>query len=162
MNCSHQPTQAAASLSAACSSDTKYSLRHVNAVRGVATDRSSFGPAAVKCRFLYVIGQLGSGGSERQLCYLLKAMDRKRYRPAVTVWNFCETETHVPQIRAHDVPLYYFPETLSATAKLRAFLYLVRRLEPEIIHSYSFYTNFAAWWASLGTKTIPIGSLRSE
>jgi glycosyltransferase involved in cell wall biosynthesis len=34
----------------------------------------------------------------------------------------------------------------------------VSSVRPEVIHSYSFYTNIAAWWAAQGTGTIPIGS----
>ena len=46
----------------------------------------------VECRLLYLVGHLGSGGLERQLCYLLQAMDRKRYQPAVAVWSFREED----------------------------------------------------------------------
>ena len=95
------------------------------------------------CRILYLVGQLTPGGLERQLCYLLQAMDRERYRPAVAVWNFAEADVYVPRIRALDVPLYAFPNMPSA-AKLRAFRRLVRHLAPEVVHSYTFFTNFAA------------------
>jgi len=116
----------------------------------------------VECRLLYLVGQLGSGGLERQLYYLLQAMDRKRYQPAVTVWSFREEDSHVPQIRALGVPLYSFPGASSRAAKLAAFRRLVGQLQPEVVHSYSFYTNFAAWWATLGSQTIPIGSIRQD
>ena len=51
---------------------------------------------------------------------------------------------------------------LSAAAKLGAFRRLVRQLKPEVIHSYSFYTNFAAYWAVWGTRAIAVGSVRSD
>jgi glycosyltransferase involved in cell wall biosynthesis len=38
----------------------------------------------------------------------------------------------------------------------------VNAVKPEILHSYSFFTNFAAWWASYGTGTISIGSIRND
>jgi glycosyltransferase involved in cell wall biosynthesis len=38
---------------------------------------------------------------------------------------------------------------------------LVRRLRPEVVHSYSFYTNFAAFAATRGTHAVAIGALRS-
>ena len=79
----------------------------------------------MECRLLYLVGHLGSGGLERQLCYLLQAMDRKRYQPAVAVWSFREEDAHVPQIRALGVPLYSFPGAPSGTAKLAAFSHLV-------------------------------------
>src|SRR5215467_119851 len=116
----------------------------------------------MRCRLLYLIGELHTGGSERQLYYLLRAMDRERYRPAVAVWNYSDQDFHVPLIRSLGVPLYSFTGNHSRAAKLHAFRRLVRQLHPEVVHSWSFYTNFAAHWASLGTGVLPLGSLRSD
>ena len=113
------------------------------------------------CRILYLVGQLTPGGLERQLCYLLQAMDRERYRPAVAVWNFAEADVYVPRIRALNVPLYTFPNMTSA-AKLRAFRRLVRQLAPEVVHSYTFFTNFAAYWGVRGTPSRACGSIRCD
>jgi glycosyltransferase involved in cell wall biosynthesis len=99
---------------------------------------------------------------ERQLFYLLQAMDRERYRPAVAVWSCHENDTYVPKIQNLGVPLHLFPETLSRSAKMAKFRRLVGQIAPEVVHSYSFYTNFAAWWATLGSATIPIGSIRND
>src|SRR6266849_11120740 len=87
----------------------------------------------MNCRFLYLVVQLTPGGLERQLCYLLQAMDRGRYRPVVAVWNFAEADVYVPRIRALNVPVYAFPNMPSAAAKLRAFGGLVRRLAPQVV-----------------------------
>jgi len=114
------------------------------------------------CRLLYLIGQLHTGGSERQLCYLFRAMDRERYKPAVVVWTHGEDDVYVPQIRALGVPLYSFPQNHSRAAKLHAFRGLVRQLQPEVVHSWSFYTNFVAYWAARGTEALPVGSIRSD
>jgi glycosyltransferase involved in cell wall biosynthesis len=115
----------------------------------------------MRCRFLYLVGQLTSGGLERQLGYLLQAMDRGRYQPAVAVWNFAEADVYVPRIRALNVPLYAFPN-MSSAAKLRAFRRLVRQLAPEVVHSYTFFTNFAAYWGVWGTPSMAFGSLRCD
>src|SRR5262249_46295100 len=101
-------------------------------------------------------------GSERQLYYLFRAIDRQRYKPAVAVWTHREDGVYVRQIRALGVPLYPFHPTLSGTAKLVALCGLVKTLRPEVVHSYSFYTNFAAYWAARGTKSIGIGSIRGD
>jgi hypothetical protein len=45
-------------------------------------DRTS---SCAKFRLLYLAGQLRAGGQERQLFYLLQAMDRRRYNPVVFV-----------------------------------------------------------------------------
>jgi glycosyltransferase involved in cell wall biosynthesis len=117
---------------------------------------------SVDCRLLYVVGQLGAGGLERQLYFLLQGMDRERYQPAVAVWNFSETDVYVQQIRALGVPLYSLPRPLLPSSQLRNFRRLVKELNPEVVHSYSFYTNIAAWWATLGTDSIAVGAVRSD
>jgi glycosyltransferase involved in cell wall biosynthesis len=116
----------------------------------------------VSCCLLYLVGQLHPGGLERQLYYLLQAMDRERYQPLVVVWNVSGNNVYAPQIRALGVALHSFSPELSAAAKLREFRRLVREFKPEVVHSYSFYTNFAAHWATRGTQVIALGSIRSD
>lgn len=114
------------------------------------------------CRLLYLVGQLGAGGLERQLYYLLQAMDRRRYKPAVVVWNYSDKDIYVHRLRSLGVPLYFSLDKLSRVEKLSALRRLVRELGPEVVHSFSFYTNFAAWWATLGARAIPIGSIQQD
>ena len=64
-----------------------------------------------KCRILYLVGQLGPGGLERQLCYLLQAMDRQRYSPVVVVWNYKEDDIYVRQIQDLGVQVLALPKT---------------------------------------------------
>jgi len=115
----------------------------------------------MNCRILYLVGQLSPGGLERQLCYVLQTMDRERYQPAVTVWNFRDEDVYVPRLRSLGVPIYSFPSSLSGTAKLRQFRRLVREVKPEVVHSYSFYTNFAAHWSVRGMEAIALGAVQS-
>lgn len=112
-------------------------------------------------RLLYLVGQLGVGGYERQLYYLLKALDRERYHPVVAVWNFKESDQYVKPVQELGVPVAALPQA-GPRAKLRAFSRLVADLKPEVVHSYSFYTNFAAYWATRSSGAVPIGSLRSD
>jgi glycosyltransferase involved in cell wall biosynthesis len=113
------------------------------------------------CRLLYVVGQLHTGGLERQLYYLLRSMDRVRYSPAVAVWHYDEGAVHLPLIRALGVPLYSISNDSSRVSKVRAFRRLVRQLQPEVVHSCDFHTNVAASWAVLGTRAVAVGSIRS-
>jgi glycosyltransferase involved in cell wall biosynthesis len=108
------------------------------------------------------VGQLHTGGLERQLYYLLRTIDRDRYRPAVAVWRYSEGDVHVPPIQALGVPLYSVSDAPSRMAKLKAFRQLVRTLEPEVVHSYSFHTNIAASWGTVGTRAVAVGSIRSD
>ena len=113
-------------------------------------------------RLLYVIGNLCVGGEQRQLCYLLRGITRLGGRPIVVVWSFSEQDVHVGEVRDLGVPLHGFPPSLHPLAKLKAIHDLSRRYSPRIIHSYSFYTNVAAYWAGLRTGAVAIGSLRSD
>ena len=114
------------------------------------------------CRLLYLIGQLRAGGSERQLFSLLQGIDRERYPSAVAVWNYREDEVYVSRLKTLGVPLYSFPKGSSSFEKLKAFRRLVLRLLPEVVHSYSFYTNAGAYWGAWGTKIVALGSMRSN
>src|SRR5262245_6169930 len=116
----------------------------------------------MKCRLLYLVGQLGPGGSERQLWNLLKALDRERYQPGVAVWNYREDETYVAPIKQLGVPIFTLAPRSLAAKKMLELRTLVKCLRPEIAHSYSFYTNYAAHWATRKTPAIALGSVRGD
>jgi glycosyltransferase involved in cell wall biosynthesis len=116
----------------------------------------------VRCRLLYLVGQLRLGGLERQLYYLLANVDHVKYSPAVVVWNLNLCDKYYQDIVALSIPIYGFPAEWSPLSKLRAFRVLTRQLAPEVIHSYGFHTNFAAYYAAWGTRKLAIGSLRSD
>lgn len=117
---------------------------------------------SAKHRFLYLVGNLHVGGLERQLYYLLRALDREVYKPAVAVWNHQEEHFHVAAIRALDVPIYSFTAGTSRSSKVTKFCRLASELNPEVIHSYSFYTNFPAYLGSQMIRAVAIGSIRND
>lgn len=118
--------------------------------------------SSVTARILYLVGQLGPGGMESQLYHLLKSADRERLKPAVAVWNYRRNDTYVSRLGALGINLYGFEGIRLRAKKLLALRCLVRRLSVEIIHSYSFYTNIAAYLSVLRTNTIAVGSVRSD
>jgi glycosyltransferase involved in cell wall biosynthesis len=89
-------------------------------------------------------------------------MERDRYDADVIVWSFNEEDTYVPLIRNIGVKLHSFPLQRSGIGKLMLLRHLVDILKPEVVHSYSFHTNFAVWYATIGTRSIPIGGVRSD
>jgi glycosyltransferase involved in cell wall biosynthesis len=89
-------------------------------------------------------------------------MDRERLRPEVVVWSFSKADRYASQIHALDVPVHGFPETLSTTDKMRRLRRLVLEIKPQVLHSYIFYLNFAAHYATYGTNTVAIGSIRCD
>lgn len=130
--------------------------------QGTSLETSSLGSIRGNCRLLYLVGQLGLGGLERQLFCLIESMDRRQYQPVVAVWGNSPNDHYVPLIRALDVPVVTLGTKPSRLAKLRALSSLVTELRPEVIHSYSFYTNVIAWWVARGAVAIPIGSVQSN
>jgi glycosyltransferase involved in cell wall biosynthesis len=117
---------------------------------------------ATRGRILYLVGQLSLGGLERQLCLLLEGINREHYRPMVVVWDFREDDPYVARIKALGVPVQGFPTGTSRLSKMIEFCKIARHSRTEIIHSYTFHTNFAAYWASVCTGAIAIGSVRSD
>lgn len=113
-------------------------------------------------RLLYVVGQLGLGGLERQLYYLLASLDHARYQPAVVVWNLNRNDKYYRDIEELKVPICGFPNDWSPLSKLMALRAITRQVAPEVIHSYGFHTNFASYYAAYGTRTLAIGSLRGD
>src|SRR5574337_968271 len=73
--------------------------------QGTSLEISRLGSIRVNCRLLYLVGQLGLGGLERQLFCLIESMDRSRYRPVVAVGGSSPNDHYAPLIRALDVPV---------------------------------------------------------
>lgn len=116
----------------------------------------------MKHRLFYVVGQLGLGGLERQLFYLIRSMDRVRYKPIVVVWGDSSQDHYARELRALDVPVVGLGPNPTWLAKLRTLSDLIANTKPEVIHSYTFYTNIVSWWAAQGSGAIPIGSVRNS
>jgi glycosyltransferase involved in cell wall biosynthesis len=116
----------------------------------------------MRCRLLYLVGQLSAGGLERQLVYLLSGLNSSVHGPEVAVWNFCEQDPHVAAIRRLGVPLHAAPIGGLSAAKLMWFRRLVKRLRPQVVHSYSFFTNVAAYFGGLDLDVVSVGSRRND
>ncbi len=116
----------------------------------------------MNCRLLYLVGQFGLGGLEHQLFCLIQSMDRRRYQPVVVVWGNSTNNYYAREIRALEVPVVDLGTQSTRLAKLQALRRLVSDLRPEVIHSYSFYTNILAWWVARGTAAISIGAVQSN
>jgi glycosyltransferase involved in cell wall biosynthesis len=116
----------------------------------------------MECRLLYLVGQLGVGGLERQLFYLIRSMDRKRYKPAVAVWGNSLDDFYAREISGLGVPLVALGRSSTRSAKFRGLWRLVSVIRPQVVHSYTFYTNIAAWFAARASGAIPLGSVRNN
>jgi glycosyltransferase involved in cell wall biosynthesis len=89
-------------------------------------------------------------------------MDRKVYQTRVVAWDFRQDDHYVSRIRALGVPVEGFASETPRARKMMMIRRIVREFNPIIVHSYSFHTNFPALWASLFTKAVAVGSVRSD
>ncbi|MFZ2658305.1 MAG: glycosyltransferase [Victivallales bacterium] len=112
-----------------------------------------------KIKIICLIGQIGNGGSERQLYLFLKYLDRKRYSPLVIVSSKSGGSRWERQIREElDVRIRFLGD-LPKAAKFAKFAWAVFKNRTNVVFSWSFYTN-ALCMSCPGTRFI--GSLRGD
>lgn len=113
-------------------------------------------------KIIYLIGQLGLGGSERQLALLLKHLDKTRFEPHVVVFNPSPNVTLEDDLRRDGVIVYEMPARRRGVLSRLVWLWqLLRRIRPRIVHSWTFYDNaYAALAGALARIPLRLGSLR--
>jgi glycosyltransferase involved in cell wall biosynthesis len=110
-------------------------------------------------RLLYLTGSLGSGGSERQLSYLVRALRHEGHEVSVAVWNFREDDCYVESIRATGAGVLALCG--SVVGKVRQLRRAIRERSVEVVHSYTFYLNPIVAFAAIATGAMSVGSVRS-
>jgi len=93
-----------------------------------------------KRKILCLIGQLGNGGSERQLATFLKYLNQERFEATVLVssspdgtwYDFIAGELNLPVLNLGKLP---------KLAKLARFRTILTQLEPDVVFCWSFFTN---------------------
>jgi len=123
------------------------------------------GNSSVKpIRVVYLIGELGKGGSERQLYLLLKAMDLSEVEPLVVVFNHSKESDYSDDIRALGIRVVFLPtRSASVFSKLRFLTRLLRQEKPDIVHSWSAYANpYATLAGFLSGVHLRLGSIRDS
>ncbi|HPN84091.1 MAG TPA: glycosyltransferase [Victivallales bacterium] len=108
-------------------------------------------------KILCIIGQLGNGGTERQLQLFLKHLDKDIYDAQVLVSGKASGRWAEP-ISSMGVCIQELGN-INAFNKLMKFRRIVSEFRPDIIFSWSFFTNAF----SIACHRIPfIGSLRGD
>jgi glycosyltransferase involved in cell wall biosynthesis len=114
-----------------------------------------------KTDFIYLVGDLGYGGQERQLFYLVSALREKGYYPAVVPWNYQPTDPYFHLLTEKKVDIIRLSQksTLNRILELRRF---IRHTGARVIHSFSFHLNPVAALAALGNTCHAIGGIRNR
>lgn len=112
-----------------------------------------------KIKIICLIGQLGSGGSEKQLYLFLKHLERNKICPTVVVSSSLGTNKWEDDIKSLSVPVIFL-DSKSKISKFFEFRSLVSKLKPDMVFSWSFHTNSYYWFCPGSIKFT--GSLRNE
>lgn len=92
-------------------------------------------------KIICLVGQLGNGGTEKQLHLFLKNLPKDKYEPLVVV----SSEAYLGSRREREIseglgiPLKYLHGP--SPVKLIHYLYILLKFRPEIVLSWSFYAN---------------------
>ena len=98
---------------------------------------------------VYVIGQLGIGGTERQLVALVQRLDRRQFQPHVICLS--QDDTLSEPMRQAGCPVYVVPrERLGLARTWLGLLSHLRRLRPAVAHvfAYARYLAIPAAWVA--------------
>lgn len=115
-----------------------------------------------KGRLAYVVGEMGNGGQERQLLYLLQQLSPVKKDVTVIVWHYRDDEYHAESFKALGLDLVTIDKEKSLLKRILQLRQIIKTKQPILLHSYTFYLNFYCWLACLGLKTIPVGGIRSR
>ncbi len=115
-------------------------------------------------KVIFLINELGKGGSERQLYLLLKHMDLTKAEPLVVVFNPSTLTDYAGAIRTLGIQVLHLPS--SKNSPLKRLFWLIRFLrqeKPDVVHSWSAPDNpYAGIAGILAGVRLRMGSFRDS
>ncbi|MCE9644896.1 MAG: glycosyltransferase [Chloroflexi bacterium] len=117
-----------------------------------------------KIKIVYIIGQLGLGGSERQLFLLLKHLDQERFEAIIIVFNPSAYVTLDNAMRHLGYQVFAVPQNYRRVIQRLIYIYkLLCQIRPDIVHSWTIHDNpYAGIAGLLAGVTIRWGSVRDS
>lgn len=115
-------------------------------------------------RLVCLIGQIGYGGSERQLYLVLKHLDAALIERHVVVFNSHGPHDHVGALEEAGVRVWQIPpDCRSIPARIRFLRRLFADVKPHVVHSWTAHDNPYAGVVGLLTR-VPgrLGSVRGS
>lgn len=117
-----------------------------------------------KMKIIFLINELGKGGSERQLYLLLKHMDLDAAEPLVVVFNPSTLTDYADAIRALGIQVLPLPSSTKSTIRRLFWLIrLFRKERPDVVHSWSAPDNpYSGIAGLLAGVPLRLGSFRGS
>ena len=115
-------------------------------------------------RIAILVGGIGRGGAERQLLNFLRYADKDTFEYHLLVLNRAKHDPYDPEIQALGIGIRHRPnEARSKLATIRWLIAELRQIKPQLIHSWSFYSNAYAGLAGfLAGIPARLGSMRTQ
>lgn len=114
-------------------------------------------------KYLFIVGQLGNGGLERQLYYICQQLVEANNEVYVICWNCDVNHFYYAQFKAllNDKIIGY-EISQSKLSKLKHLRKLIVNNKFSHIISFSAFTNFLTYSCAMGTNSKVFGSLRTS
>jgi len=111
---------------------------------------------------VFIVGEMGRGGQERQLTYLLNEIKREGQSCALVIWE--PSDKYLDDIVALqsigvEILRHTEPGVLRKIVKTRKF---IKDNSGTLLQSFSFYMNFYAWLIGLFSRIPAIGAIRNR
>ncbi len=117
-----------------------------------------------KKKIIFFIGEIGYGGSERQMSLMLNYLDKKQYEYHVIIFNPSPYGDLKEELKRSRVQLYFIPQNISSIPARIYYLYkLIKPLNPIVIFSWTIHNNaYAGVLGKILSIPITIGSVRGS
>ena len=111
-------------------------------------------------KITFIAGTLGTGGAERQLYYLISSLKQAGYRVSL----ICLTQNEFWEARIIElgVNVEFVGFSRNRLKRLQQIYKVVKRIQPNLIYSFHFYTNIYAGIVGRLCKIKTFGSIRSD
>ena len=111
-------------------------------------------------RICFVVGTLARGGAEKQLVFMLQALQKLGIEAEV----LCLTkgESYEDEIRSTGLNVRYVGELKNRLFRLWTIIRIIREIRADVIQSSHFYTNVYAGAAGRFLSVPSIGAIRSD
>lgn len=111
-------------------------------------------------KITFLAGTLGTGGAERQLFYLISNLRKEGY--SVSVICLTQNEFWEKSIMDLGVDIHFVGSSSNRLKRLYYVYRAAKRIKPNLLYSFHFYTNAYAGLTGLICSIRTFGSIRSD
>ena len=112
---------------------------------------------------IFIIGQLGVGGSEKQLFLLTRELVNRGWQVSIIDLNPSKENYWINRLECLGVHVYTLYNAKSQIKRIIEITTILKKEKPDIVHSWSFFTNiYAAMCGAFARISVRLGSERGN